>query len=80
MITKDDAEYEAARKVYNAMIDRHPLVVVRAVDAADVMAAVNFARESGLDLPQSQCTPAEAEARAADLPCFAHSRLDATRL
>ena len=37
-------------KVYNAMIDRRPRVVVRCVDVADVMAAVNFARESGLDL------------------------------
>ena len=50
VITKDEVEYEAARKVYNAMIDRHPLVVVRAVNAADVMAAVHFARENGLDL------------------------------
>jgi len=50
VVTRDDPDYEAARKVYNAMIDRHPQVVVRAVDAADVMAAVGFARENGLDL------------------------------
>ena len=50
VITRDDPDYEAARKVYNAMIDRRPQVVVRAVDAADVMAAVHFARENGLDL------------------------------
>ena len=50
VITRDDADYEAARKVYNAMIDRHPRVVVRAVDASDVMTAVNFARENGLGL------------------------------
>jgi hypothetical protein len=38
-------------------------------------------RASGIDLPQAQCTPTEAEARGKDqLPCFAHSRIDATRL
>jgi FAD/FMN-containing dehydrogenase len=50
VITPDDSDYEAARKVYNGMIDRRPSVIVRAVDAADVMTAVNFARENGLDL------------------------------
>ena len=50
VITPGDPDYEAARKVYNGMIDRRPSVIVRAVDAADVMAAVNFARENGLDL------------------------------
>ena len=50
IITADDEGYEEARKVYNAMIDRRPRVVVRAVDAGDVMAAVDFARENGLDL------------------------------
>src|ERR1039457_1703610 len=50
VISPGDADYEAARKVYNGMIDRRPSVVVRAVDAADVMTAVNFARDNGLDL------------------------------
>jgi FAD/FMN-containing dehydrogenase len=48
-ITPDDAGYEEARKVYNAMIDRRPHVIVRAESADDVVAAVNFAREN--DLP-----------------------------
>src|ERR1017187_5358558 len=50
VITPGDADFEAARKVYNGMIDRRPHVIVRAVDAADVMTSVNFARENGLDL------------------------------
>jgi FAD/FMN-containing dehydrogenase len=50
VIGPDDERYEEARRVYNAMIDRRPAVVVRAVNAGDVMAAVNFAREKGLDL------------------------------
>jgi len=50
VITAEDPDYEEARKVYNAMIDRRPLVVVQPMNAGDVVAAVNFARESGVDL------------------------------
>ena len=50
IITPDDEQYDEARKVYNGMIDRRPRVVVRAADAGDVMAAVDFARENELDL------------------------------
>jgi FAD/FMN-containing dehydrogenase len=50
VITAEDERYESARKVYNAMIDKRPEVIVRPVNAGDVMAAVNFAREGRLDL------------------------------
>ncbi|OYX41746.1 MAG: FAD-linked oxidase [Rhodobacterales bacterium 32-67-9] len=43
-----EAGYEEARTVWNAMVDRKPGLVVRALGAADVCAAVNFARENGL--------------------------------
>jgi FAD/FMN-containing dehydrogenase len=42
--------YEQARMLYNAMIDRHPALIARCVDAADVIYAVNFARENGVTL------------------------------
>ncbi|TMD31892.1 MAG: FAD-binding oxidoreductase [Chloroflexi bacterium] len=50
VVTKEDDGYDLARAVYNAMIDKHPTVVVRATNAGDVIAAVNFAREGRLDL------------------------------
>ena len=42
--------YDEARKVYNGMIDRHPALIARCVDAADVIYAVNFGRENGITL------------------------------
>jgi FAD/FMN-containing dehydrogenase len=50
VISPEDAGYDAARRVYNAMIDRRPRVIVRARDAADVIATVVFARDHALDL------------------------------
>jgi FAD/FMN-containing dehydrogenase len=45
-----DADYEQARAVYNALIDRHPALIARGKDVADVIAAVTFAREHELTL------------------------------
>ena len=50
VITGDDERYEEARKVRNGMIDKRPEVIVRPVNAGDVISAVNFAREGRLDL------------------------------
>jgi FAD/FMN-containing dehydrogenase len=43
-----DNDYDDARALYNAMIDKRPKVIVRCTDTADVMAAVNYARENRL--------------------------------
>jgi FAD/FMN-containing dehydrogenase len=45
LIAPTDPAYEAARKVYNGMIDKRPALIARCADAADVMAGVNLARE-----------------------------------
>jgi FAD/FMN-containing dehydrogenase len=50
VITGDDPGYDEARRVHNGMFDRRPEVVVQAEQVADVIAAVNYARENGLDL------------------------------
>ena len=43
-----DLDYDDARKVYNAMIDKKPRLIARCADVADVISSVNFAREHGL--------------------------------
>jgi FAD/FMN-containing dehydrogenase len=47
LIEPGDPSYDDARAVYNGMIDRRPRLIARCVDAADVIAAVNLARETG---------------------------------
>ncbi|MFP5210903.1 MAG: FAD-binding oxidoreductase [Acidobacteriota bacterium] len=48
LVLPEDAPYDSARKVYNAMIDKRPRLIARCVDVADVMAAVQFGRENNL--------------------------------
>jgi len=50
VITSGDPGYDEARAVHNGMFDKHPDVVIRAEQAADVIAGVNFARDAGLTL------------------------------
>lgn len=44
-----DKNYDDVRKVYNAMIDKYPALIIRCRDVADVQEAIRFAREN--DLP-----------------------------
>src|SRR5215217_641796 len=48
LIGPEDLDYDDARKVYNAMIDKRPALIARCVDASDVITALAFAREHGL--------------------------------
>lgn len=50
IVRPGDAGYKAAKQVYNGMIDKHPALIIRVVDVADVIAAVNFARDQQLAL------------------------------
>ncbi len=50
VITPQDAGYDEARTVFYGGIDRHPAVIVRAADAADVSHVVSLARETGIEL------------------------------
>ena len=50
VIAPDDLEYESARLVVNAAVDRRPALIVRPADSADVALAVSLARANGLEL------------------------------
>jgi FAD binding domain/Berberine and berberine like len=45
-----DGGYDAARAVFNGMIDRRPLAVIRPMDASDVVRCIEFARRHDLPL------------------------------
>src|SRR5919198_5162179 len=48
LIGRDDADFDKARAVYNAMIDKRPALIARPADAGDVARIVSFAREHDL--------------------------------
>jgi len=48
VILPTHAGYDTHRKLYNAMIDKHPGIIVKCLDIADVINAVNFGRENNL--------------------------------
>jgi FAD/FMN-containing dehydrogenase len=48
LIQRSDPHYEEARRLYNGMIDKRPLLIARCADVADVISAVRFARENEL--------------------------------
>jgi hypothetical protein len=50
VIGPDDEQYDAARVVHNGSIDRRPALIARCVDVTDVIAALAFSREQGLEV------------------------------
>ena len=50
VIAPADADYDAARTLHNAMIDKRPAVIARCTGVADVTAALEFGRRHGLEI------------------------------
>jgi FAD/FMN-containing dehydrogenase len=50
LLTPEDAGYDEACKVYNAMIHKRPAMIVQCANVADVISCVNFARDNGITL------------------------------
>src|SRR5258708_7533464 len=50
MVLPDTPGYESARGVWNGTADRHPALIVRPVNAVDVITAITFAREQHMEV------------------------------
>ena len=50
VVRPEDGDYDEARALYNAMIDKRPALIAQVADVDDVVTAVNFGRENGLEL------------------------------
>ncbi|MEV0032513.1 FAD-binding oxidoreductase [Nocardia sp. NPDC050793] len=50
VLTPDDPDYDAARAIFNAMVDRRPAVIAQCTGTEDVRAALAFADRTGLEV------------------------------
>jgi FAD/FMN-containing dehydrogenase len=50
VLAPDDAGYDEARAVHNGLVDKRPALIVRSRNAGDVVAALAFARRTGLEV------------------------------
>ncbi|MGB3145934.1 MAG: FAD-binding oxidoreductase [Maribacter sp.] len=50
VILPQNKNYDEARSIYNAMIDKRPSIILKCKDRHDVIAAINFGRENGLEV------------------------------
>lgn len=50
LVTPENEGYDEARKLYNSMIDKRPALIAQCVDAADVIATVNFGRDQAMTI------------------------------
>jgi FAD/FMN-containing dehydrogenase len=50
IVLPDDPNYNKVREIWNAMIDRRPAVIVQCAAADDVLPAISYARENGLEV------------------------------
>jgi FAD/FMN-containing dehydrogenase len=50
VVDPEDAEYDATRRCFNALVDRRPSVIARCSGPADVATALDFARSNDLEV------------------------------
>jgi len=50
IVLPNDPNYDEVREIWNAMIDRRPVVIVQCAEADDVLHALSYARENGLEI------------------------------
>jgi len=50
LLQRGDPEYDKVRALHNGLIDKHPAIIARCLNDADIAASIAFAREHGLEI------------------------------